>query len=112
MAPATPVEIANQLAPAASQSAAALDALRQAGLDQATIDALADQLAQRLTEVDGAVAGQEVVDRLSDELGRDRLLALAQSFERDHPTPVGLFDLGEVSDDVASSSGYGCLIQG
>ncbi|HEY6530837.1 MAG TPA: hypothetical protein VIY72_00940 [Acidimicrobiales bacterium] len=113
LGPVTPVELARQLAPGVAQSAAAVDALRQAGFDQAAIDGLADALSEQLAgpAPDLGVAEQLVVDRIQEQLGRDGTLALAQAFERDHPTPVGLFDLGDVSDDVATGSGWGCLLQ-
>jgi hypothetical protein len=112
--PAAPIELARQLQAAADQSAAAVAALRGAGVDQAAIDAVADAVAEQLagSNPDSAVAAQLVVDRIEAELGRDRTVALARAFDAEHPTAGAVFDLGTVSDEVAESAGYGCLLAG
>jgi hypothetical protein len=109
--PVAPVELAQQLGAAADQSAAAVEALRQAGLDQSAIDALADALSDQLggPNPDSAVAERLIVDRLQTQLGRDATLALAKSFDVAHPTAGAVFDLGEVSTEAAAGSGYDCL---
>lgn len=109
--PVAPVELAQQLRPAADQSATAVEALRQAGLDQGAIDALADALSDRLEgpDPDTAVAERLIIDRLETQLGRDATLALAKSFDDAHPTAGEVFDLGDVSNDAATSAGYDCL---
>ena len=55
----------------------------------------------------GRAAGPQI---LYDKLGRDGTIALAQSFDRAHPTVGAVFDLGDVSTEVAVASGYGCLV--
>jgi hypothetical protein len=113
-ASSAPIELARQLEAAAGQSAAAVDALRAAGLTPADVDALADAMADQLgsDNPDQVQAEQRVVDLLRDRLTEDGLVALAASFDRDHPTVAAVFDLGDVSDVVATSSGYGCLLDG
>ena len=53
----------------------------------------------------GAVAEQLVVDQLDAKLGRDGTIALAKAFDRAHPPSGAVFDLGDVSTEVATSSG-------
>ena len=40
----------------------------------------------------------------------DALPVFAEAFAAANPEPEKLFDFGDVSDDVARSSGYACLI--
>lgn len=109
-----PVELARQLQAARDQAAAAVEALRRAGFDQAAIDAMADDLVGQLTgpNPDGGLAEQRAVDRLDAQLGRDGTLALARAFDAASPTRAAVFDLGDVSTEVAESSGYACLTAG
>jgi hypothetical protein len=111
--PSAPVELERQLQAAVDQGDAAATALQQAGLTPEDVEALADALFARLTEPggDSAVAEQLAVEGIDARLGREGTLALAQAFDRDHPTSGAVFDLGDVSDAVATESGYGCLLQ-
>jgi hypothetical protein len=108
-----PTELALQLQAAVDEGDAATTALQQAGFTAADVDSLADTLFTQLTAPDGdsATAEQMITDRLDARLGRDGTVALAQAFDRDHPTSGAVFDLGDVSEAVAEESGYGCLLQ-
>jgi hypothetical protein len=112
--PISPDELVQQLRAAAAQAAAAVAALRQAGLQQTDIDAMVaafrDQAGSGIP--DPAVAEDRAQKVVDGRLGRATALALAAAFDRTDPTLPAVFDLGEVSDDVATSSGYGCLIRG
>ena len=44
--------------------------------------------------------------------GADRATAVAADFGRSNPLDPAVFDLGDVSDQVASDSGYACLVVG
>jgi hypothetical protein len=111
--PFAPDELARQMRAAVDQGDAAVAALQQAGLTPGEVDSLADMLSMQLTSAEGdsAVAEQLVLDRLNARLGRDGTLALAQAFDRAHPTSGAVFDLGDVDDAVADESGYGCLLR-
>jgi hypothetical protein len=109
--PVTPLELARQLQPSADQSAAAVAALRDAGFDDAAIEAMADAVIAQLSgpNPDSVLAEQLVIEQLDGRLGRDGTIALAASFDQAHPTVPAVFDLGDVSRDVAASAGYECL---
>jgi hypothetical protein len=67
LAPSTPEELLNQFSAASAQADTAVDALRQAGLTQADIDALADTASQQLegTNPDSALV-EQLLDYLDD----------------------------------------------
>ena len=44
--------------------------------------------------------------------GVDRVNAAAAAFSESHPEPPGLFDLGDVPDDVVRNSAYACALPG
>jgi hypothetical protein len=100
-----------RFAAASGQADEAVAVLRQAGFSQAEIDALADTALAQLSgsNPDPAIVEQQLVDQIERKLGRDQTVGLAQSFDRDHPTPSDTFDLGDVSTAVATASGYSCL---
>lgn len=109
---AAPTEIAVQLAPSAQRAAAAVEALRAAGLDDAAISALADLAAGALADPDNPdplVVEDLLLDDLRTRIGADALAAAAGAFAQANPQPPGLFDLGDVSDEVARAAGYDCL---
>ncbi len=112
--PSSPREITERLAAAKAQSSAAVAALRSAGLQQSDIDAMASGIIDQLAGAnpDEAAAEQVATQIMNDRLGRAAVLALAQSFDSTNPTGAAVFDLGEVSDEVANASGYGCLVTG
>ena len=89
-----------------------MQALRDLGLDQATIDGLADMAESQLSSLDNpepAAVQTSILDRMGGVVGDQRLTEAAQAFSASNPEPPGLFDLGEVPDDVARNTGYGCL---
>ena len=95
-----------------ARARAAVGALRGLGLDQAAIDELADKADSELTSTDNrdpAVVQEIVLADLRGRVGADSVSAAATAFSDAHPEPPGLFDLGDVSNDVAQNSGYGCL---
>ncbi len=110
--PSTPNELVAQFTAASAQADLAIDALRHAGLRQSDIDALADTALAQLSgpNPDPAVVEQQLTDLIESNVGHDAAVALAASFDEQHPTGGNAFDLGEVSDGVATASGYACLI--
>jgi hypothetical protein len=82
--PSTPTELDAQFAPASAQLSGA--------------------------NPDPALVQQRLVDLIEAQLGHDEAVALAASFDRQHPTAGNVFDLGDVSDSVATPSGYACLL--
>lgn len=109
-----PDELVVRFTAAQRQAAAAVQALRDAGLTQAQIDTLADAMADQFAgdHPDAAAAAVRVDDLLKGMLGADGKTALATSFGRSSPTDPAVFDLGDVSDQVATDSGYACLVTG
>ena len=110
-----PVELARQGALAMDRARAAVAALRALGLDQAAIDRQADLGAEQVAAAenrDPALIQETLLDELRRTYGADKVNAAAADFSNSHPEPNGLFDLGDVSDEVARSSGYGCAIPG
>ena len=94
---------------------AAVAALRALGLDQAAIDRQADLGAEQVAAAenrDPALIQETLLDELRRTYGVDKVNAAAADFSNSHPEPNGLFDLGDVSDEVARSSGYGCAVPG
>ena len=73
---------------------------------------MADTALEQLegTNPDSALVEQQLVDRLVAQLGRDAVVDMAASFDQQHPTASAVFDLGDVSAAVATSSGYACLL--
>jgi hypothetical protein len=111
---AAPDELVVRFTAAQDHSAAAVQALRDAGLTQAQVDQLADAMADQLggDQPDAAVAAVKVNELLQGMLGADRTTALAAAFGRSNPLDPAVFDLGDVSDQVATDSGYACLVVG
>ena len=106
-----PQELVRQGAVTIGRASAAVDALRGLGLDQATIDQLAAKADTELTSAqdrDPAIVQETVLDDLRGRVGADKVAAAATAFSDSHPEPPGLFDLGDVSDQVAQQYGYGC----
>jgi len=107
-----PQELVRQGALALARARAAVDALRGIGLDQAAIDEAANKADAELTSVDNrdpAVVQEIVLDDIRRRVGADTVNAAATAFADSHPEPPGLFDLGDVSPDVAQANGYTCL---
>jgi len=107
-----PQELVRQGAAVLARARAAVGALRGLGLDQAAVDELADKADSELTSTDNrdpAVVQEIVLADLRGRVGADSVSAAATAFSDAHPEPPGLFDLGDVSNDVAQNSGYGCL---
>src|SRR5207248_8454093 len=106
-----PQELVRQGAAAIGRARAAVDALRALGLDQAAIDDLAARADTELTSTDNrdpAIVQETVLDELRARVGADKVAAAATAFSDSHPEPPGLFDLGDVSDQVAQQYGFGC----
>jgi len=94
---------------------AAVDAMRALGLDQAAIDRQADLGAQQVASAenrDPALIQETLLDELRRNFGVDRVNAAAAAFSESHPEPPGLFDLGDVPDDVVRNSAYACALPG
>jgi hypothetical protein len=109
-----PDELVVRFTPAQQQAAAAVQALRGAGLTQAQVDTLADAMADQFAsgQPDAAAAAVRVDGLLEGMLGADGATALATAFGRSNPLDPAVFDLGDVSDQVATDSGYACLVVG
>jgi hypothetical protein len=108
-----PQELVRQGAAAIARARAAVDALRGLGLDQAAIDELAAKAETELTSTedrDPAVVQEAVLDEVRARVGADKVNAAAAAFADSNPEPPGLFDLGDVSDQVAQTYGYGCAV--
>jgi hypothetical protein len=107
-----PQEIERQLAPAVAMATASVDALRATGFDDAAVDRMASTAVDELsgTNPDPGVLTQQLIALLDERLGSGGTTALARSFGAANPIGAEVFDLGSVSDEVASASGYGCLI--
>jgi hypothetical protein len=108
-----PVELARQLVPATDRARAAVQALRDLGIDQATIDAVAEQTQSQLSginQLDPVAVESAALDRFRAAVGAERLNGAANAFAAANPEVPGLFDFGEVPDDVARNAGYNCLV--
>jgi hypothetical protein len=104
-----PQELAQQGALALARARAAVESLRTLGFDQESIDRLADRAADEAASPDNpdpVVVQQRLVDELGRQVGTDRVNAAAAAFASANPEPPGLFDLGDVSPEVASAYGY------
>ncbi len=107
-----PAELAERMKAARDRAGAATQALRDLGLDQATIDGLADMVQSELSSLENpepSAVQSTVLERIRGVVGDERLKGAAQAFWAANPEPPGLFDLGEVPDDVARDAGYACL---
>jgi hypothetical protein len=105
-----PEELVRQGALAIARARAAVAALRSIGLDQAAIDALAAKARAELTSTenrDPAVVQEIVLDDVRGRVGADTVSTAATAFASANPEPPGLFDLGDVSPEVAQRDGYG-----
>jgi hypothetical protein len=110
-----PVELARQGALAIGRARAAVDALRAMGLDQAAIDHQADLGATEVASAedrDPVLIQETLLDELRRTFGVDRVNAASADFSNSHPEPAGLFDLGDLPDDVVRNSGYACALPG
>jgi hypothetical protein len=101
------------LRPTQERARAAVQAIRDLGVDAATVDALADAVELRAPGPDNDdpfAMRSDVLDRLGAVVGDDRLDSARQAFAASHPD-TGLFDVGDVSDDAARTAGFDCLLQ-
>jgi hypothetical protein len=106
-----PVELAALAQPLLARATAATDALRQLGVDDTTLAALADQAIQATAVADGpdgVTLQKTLVDRLTPTLSVGERAAASQAFSAAHGDPTTVTDLGYVSDDVASASNFDC----
>ena len=111
--PSTPTELVQQLGPAAGAGGG-----RSGRPAPGRVRPVRDRRAwpthwtssSRGPNPDQALAEQRAVDLLDAKLGHDGTLALARTFDSQYPTVGAVFDLGDVSTEVANSSGYGCLV--
>ena len=109
-----PDEIVVQTDLAAARAEAAVAVLRGLGLTDQQLDELADlAVAQVADTTTDALNDQDVViARLVELVGdRGQVVTTAEAFAAANPEPSGLFDFGDVSDEVARSSGYACLVR-
>jgi hypothetical protein len=107
-----PDEIVTRTDLAQARADAAVTELRALGVDDAGIDELADLALAELARPDADAVAVEAVllDRLAQLAGgRGPVVQRATLFSTANPLPAGVFDFGEVSDDVARESGYDCL---
>ncbi|HUQ62206.1 MAG TPA: hypothetical protein VM121_00440 [Acidimicrobiales bacterium] len=108
-----PQELAARLVPAKDRAGAVVQALRDAGIDQAGIDGIVELTQNQVARSDSPdpVEVQAVVlDKVRTMLSPEATDKVAQEFVASHPELPGLFDLGEVPDQVAQAAGYGCLV--
>jgi hypothetical protein len=108
-----PDELIAQTDLAAARADAAVAALRGLGLTDQQLEELADLAVAQVAETDtDALSDQDaVIARLVEMVGdRSRVIATAEAFAAANPEPEKLFDFGDVSEDVARSSGYACLL--
>ncbi|HEX6785929.1 MAG TPA: hypothetical protein VF076_01935, partial [Acidimicrobiales bacterium] len=109
---AAPVELKARIQPVLDRARAAVQTLRDAGVDAAGIDALADKADERLGEVTG-YDSVSVLPALADDVagvvGASRFSPLASEFAAAHPQAADLLDLGDVSAEVAAAAGFDCL---
>lgn len=111
--PSLPAELVATSAPTRDRARAAVQALTDLGLDARAITDLADMAESRLTGADypDPVAVQTaLIDRERALVGAARLDAAAAAFTAAQPDVPGLFDLGQVPDDVARGRGFTCLL--
>ncbi len=109
--PSAPAEVKAHLALVEQRSAQGVAALQALGLTDAQIGELADTAAKDLAarDPDDQAVEQHVADVLTRMVGKAELAAAVRRFGDEHPRPEGLFDLGEVSPALATSSGFTCL---
>jgi hypothetical protein len=108
-----PDEIVARTDLAAARADAAVAVLRELGLNDQQLDELADLTVAKVTSTDtDALVDQEaLIARVAEMVGdRSRVDAAADAFAIANPEPEALFDFGDVTEDVARSSGYACLI--
>jgi hypothetical protein len=113
LVPTAPAEIARLLGPTQERARAAVQAIRDLGVDAATVDALADAVELRAPDPDNDdpfAIRSDVLARLRAVVGDDRLNSARQAFAASHPES-GLFDVGDVSDGAARVAGFDCLLQ-
>ena len=107
-----PTELKARAQPVLDRARAALQVLRDAGVDDAGITALADQAERRLSEVTGLDSVTAVPDleaAVASSTGADRFPGLASGFAAAHPQTADLLDLGDVPEAVAAAAGFDCL---
>lgn len=107
-----PDELKARAEPVLDRAWAALQVLRDAGLDDARLTALADQSDARLSQVtglDSVTVVPDLEEAVAAAVGAERLPALASGFAAAHPQAAGLLDLGDVPADVSSAAGFDCL---
>jgi hypothetical protein len=113
---AAPEELAVRARPILAREQAALDVLTGLGLKEAGIEAqarLADERMAQGTALDALSVEDELLTALADQLpnvGISGLQAAASSFAAANPLPPELYELGDVTPEVADASGYGCLV--
>ena len=102
--------------PILARAQAAVAVLMGLGLNDAAIDAqasLADERLAQGTALDALSVEDELLTALADQLptaGVAGVQAAAHSFAAANPQPPELYDLGDVSAEVAEASGYGCIV--
>jgi hypothetical protein len=106
-----PVELADLARPLLVRAQAAVSSLRVLGLDDAAIEALADEASSAL-EGQGTPDGITTATRLRAHLERsvrpERLDSTALVFETGQPDPATVLDLGYVPSGVGPAAGFDC----
>jgi len=116
VADSAPTEIGPLLVPTRDRAHAAVDVLRNLGLDDDMLDGQARVVIDASaggTEAQGDTPSTVALARtqfLHATYGADRVDAAADAFARAHPPQPGLFDLGRFSPQTASAAGYDCLV--
>ena len=104
-------ELASLAKPLLDRATAAVAVLRQLGLDDAAIAALADQAIAATATADGpdGVTLQATLAAVvAGKVGADPLATASTSFRTAHGDPSTVTDLGYVPDDVAAASNFNC----
>jgi hypothetical protein len=107
-----PAELKARAQPVLDRARAALQVLRDAGVDGAGLTALADEserLLSQVTGLDSVTVVPDLEDAVAAAVGAERLPGLASGFAAAHPQAADLLDLGDVPADVAAAAGFDCL---
>ena len=108
VAPA-PIEVATLAKPLLARANAAVDTLRQLGLDDDAITALAEQAIQATAVADspdGVTLQASLTSGLTKQVDEAQFTAAATAFRAAQGDPSTVTDLGYVSDEVAAASGF------
>ncbi len=106
---AAPVELAQLAQPLLARAEAASATLKQLGLDDDAVAALAEQAVQATSVTaapDGVTLQTTLAATIAKQVGQDKLAAAASAFSAAQGDPSKATDFGFVDDNVAAASGY------